>query len=153
MGHQVPRQQCWYSFAHLFNGFLAPIFLLLCDLLSTLVKLFVTLDGPGTLTPQDKEDLCAIVKDTLVKLEADVSRSNINCSLNEKLSLKRDASYVASLTYRTLKCSHACSPRCLIALFSSCFDLAGRGIVIVVQLHYNFLPRSCRRCSLNFPLS
>jgi len=67
--------------------------------LNNIVKLFVDLVGTDTPTQQDKDDLCEILKTTLTKLEVNVHVDKVGCQLAEKVTVKRNAQYVASLTY------------------------------------------------------
>jgi hypothetical protein len=64
-----------------------------------IVKMFVELIGPATPTDTDKTEICEILKDALIRVDARVPESILQCSLEEKITVKRDASYVAKLTY------------------------------------------------------
>jgi hypothetical protein len=63
------------------------------------VKLFVDLIGTPIPTPQDEEDLCGILKNTLAGLETQIQISMVQCKLNLQTSVKRDVKYVATMSY------------------------------------------------------
>jgi len=64
-----------------------------------LLRFFVDLIGPGTPTDIDRTQVCQILQSALLKLDVRIQASALTCKLNDRLSLKRDASYVADLTY------------------------------------------------------
>jgi hypothetical protein len=64
-----------------------------------LLKFFVDLIGSGTPTDTDRWEVCEILKSALLKIDSGVFSATLKCTLNDRLSLKRDASYVADLTY------------------------------------------------------
>jgi hypothetical protein len=67
-----------------------------------LVKMFVDLIGVGLPSSVDLEDVCSILKGALVKVDRRIAGIElVRCELNEKLSKKRDASYVADMTFQT----------------------------------------------------
>jgi len=67
-----------------------------------LVKMFVDMIGAGTPTSIDLEEVCTILKEALVKVDRRVGGhvDLVRCDLAEKLSAKRDASYVADMTFQ-----------------------------------------------------
>jgi len=63
--------------------------------------MFVDLIGVGSPTSTDLDEVCVILKDALLRVDARVgSVDGVNCALAEKLSVKRDASYVADMTFQ-----------------------------------------------------
>jgi len=64
-----------------------------------LIKFFVDLIGSATPDQTDRDQVCSILKDALLKIDVNVPRTLVECTLNEKTSAKRDAHYVADLTY------------------------------------------------------
>jgi len=69
---------------------------------SLLVKMFVDLIGTGSPTSVDLEEVCTILKEALVRVDRRVPGTIdlVRCDLAEKLSVKRDASYVADMTFQ-----------------------------------------------------
>jgi len=63
------------------------------------VKLFVDLIGTAIPTDADKSDLCVILKNTLAGLDAKVPIEKVDCNLEQKLTVKRDVNYVATMSY------------------------------------------------------
>jgi len=64
------------------------------------VKMFVDLIGPETPTATDREEVCAILKDALKKVDGRIPKGyDIPCTLDEKTTKKRDTSYVAALSF------------------------------------------------------
>jgi len=75
-----------------------------------LVKMFVDLIGVGTPSSTDKEEVCTILKEALVKVDSRIDGVHlIRCELDEKLSVKRDASYVADMTFQGMSSSGVAS--------------------------------------------
>jgi hypothetical protein len=71
-----------------------------------LVKMFVDLIGVGTPSSTDKMEVCTILKEALVKVDRRVGGVDlVRCELEEKLSVKRDASYVADMTFEAMNSS------------------------------------------------
>jgi hypothetical protein len=71
-----------------------------------LVKMFVDMIGLGTPSSTDLDEVCTILKDALVKVDRRVGGIDlVRCALAEKLSVKRDASYVADMTFEAMNSS------------------------------------------------
>jgi len=64
--------------------------------------MFVDLIGLGLPSSADLDDVCSILKGALVKVDRRIGGIElIRCELNAKLSKKRDASYVADMTFQS----------------------------------------------------
>jgi hypothetical protein len=83
------------------------------------VKLFIDLIGAGTPTQTDKDEVCVVLKNVLAKTDASISEATIDCQLDEKLTAKRDTSYVASLSYPSASVKQSGSASGVVASFAA----------------------------------
>jgi len=64
-----------------------------------LIKMFVDVIGDGSPSTTDRVEICDVLKAALVKTETTIDASALKCQLDDKVSAKRDAGMIASLTY------------------------------------------------------